>query len=148
MVFGGAHLEGVIQVAIERGYAYNFRLASLLLLGLLLVFGGGLCLTAVRGLARGRRRAWERGLIGAVLLIVVATPMTPLGGQGVLAGGIVLFAAASLITLVLALRQLEAHELRHPYPEEAALGGGNASDRHATVAATPTRTANKLTNSD
>jgi len=101
----------VIQTAIERGYAYNFRLASLLILGMTLVFGAALCLTAARGIARGQRRAWERGLIGAVLLIIAATPITPISGQGELAAGIVLFAVASLITLLLAFRRLDhAHE--------------------------------------
>lgn len=107
MIFGGAHLQGVIQVATERGYAYNFRLASLLLLGIMLVFGGLLCLTAVRGLARGLRRAWDRAVIGAVLLLLTAVPMTPLGGQGELAGAIALFATASLLAVVAAWRQVE-----------------------------------------
>jgi hypothetical protein len=106
-VAGGAHLEGVVQVAIERAYPYDFRLASLLLLGMLLVFGGVLCLTAVRGVARGRRSAWERGAIGAILLILVAQPMTPLGAQGQQGTAIVLFAGMCLFALALALWQLE-----------------------------------------
>ena len=68
---GAAHLEGVIQTAMTRGYAYNFRLAGLLLIGITLVFGGVLCLSAVRGLARGHRTAWGRAMSGTILLLVL-----------------------------------------------------------------------------
>jgi hypothetical protein len=114
-IFGGAHLEGVIQTAMTRGYNYDFRLAALLTLGITLVFGGAVCLTAVRGLARGQRRAWDRGMIGTVLLILVALPIGPLPVQGELAAGVWLLAAVALTVLVVAWRQLEAGG---PSPQE------------------------------
>jgi hypothetical protein len=106
-IFGGAHLQGVISVALARGYAYDFRLAGLLLLGMTMVFAGALCLTAVRGLARGQRRAWDRAISGTLLLFVVTLPITPLGGgQGELAAYQAVPAALNLIVLVAAWRGL------------------------------------------
>jgi hypothetical protein len=59
-IFGGAHLWGVIVTASRGAYrSYDFRLAALLLLGMTMVCAGVLCLTAVRGLARGERRSWD-----------------------------------------------------------------------------------------
>jgi hypothetical protein len=107
-IFGGAHFEGVIQAAITRDYAYNLRLAALLILGMGMVMAGVVCLTAVRGLAHGQRRAWDRALIGSVLLLLVTVPITPLRGQGELAAVVGLPAAANLIVLVLVLRRLGA----------------------------------------
>jgi hypothetical protein len=107
-ISGGAHLEGVIQTAIERGYAYDFRLAGLLLLGMTMVFAGVLCLTAVRGLARRQRRAWDRAISGTLLLFLVTVPITPLSGQGELAAFQAFPAALNLIVLVAARRRLEA----------------------------------------
>ena len=72
-----------------------------------MVFAGVLCLTAVRGLARGQRRAWDRAMIGTLLLFLVTVPMTPLGGQGELAAFQAFPAAVNLIVLVAAGRQLE-----------------------------------------
>jgi hypothetical protein len=107
-IFGGAHLEGVIQTAMTRGYAYDFRLAALLLLGMTMVFAGALCLTAVRGLVRGQRRAWDRAMIGSLLLLLVTAPITPLPVQGEMAAFHTFPAAVNLIVLVAAWRQLGA----------------------------------------
>jgi hypothetical protein len=85
-IFGGAHVQGVISVAMERGYAYDFRLTALVLLGATMVFAGVLCLTAVRGLVSGQRRAWDRAMIGTILLLLATVPITPLPVQGDLAG--------------------------------------------------------------
>jgi hypothetical protein len=49
-VMGLGHLYGVTVTATVWGYAYDFRLAALLLVGIALVIGGALCLSAVRGL--------------------------------------------------------------------------------------------------
>jgi len=100
-ISGGAHVQGVISVALARGYAYDFRFAALLLLGLTMVFAGVLCLTAVRGLARGQRRAWDRALSGSLLLLLATGLMTPLpGGQGELAAFQAFPAAVNLIVLM------------------------------------------------
>lgn len=105
-VMGFGHLYGVIVAATGRGYAYDFRLASLLLVGIALVFGGALCLSAVRGLARGKRTAWGRALIGTLLLILVLVPLIPM--QPDMAPGLSVFAAVNLILLLVTRRRLEA----------------------------------------
>lgn len=106
-IFGGAHLQGVISVAIARGYVYDFRLAALLLLGMTMVFAGVLCLKAVRGLARRQRRAWDRAISGTILLLLVTAPITPLPVQGELAAFQAFPASVNLIVLVAAWRRLE-----------------------------------------
>jgi hypothetical protein len=107
-VMGGAHLQGVIGNSLRRGYAYDLRLEALLVLGFGIVFAGVLCLSAVRGLARGQRRAWDRALIGSVLLILVTGPIMPHPHQGVMAVGLSLSAVVNLIALAAAWRRLEA----------------------------------------
>jgi hypothetical protein len=107
-VSGGAHFQGVVEAAIRRGYVYDVRLAGLLLLGLTIVFAGVLCLTAVRGLARGQRRAWDRAMIGTLLLILVTAPIYPSPTQGELAGALAFPAAVNVIVLALAWHRLEA----------------------------------------
>jgi hypothetical protein len=106
---GGAHFLGVTGNATSGVYqSYDFRLASMLLLGIGMVFAGVLCLTAVRGLAHGQRRAWDRAMIGSVLLLLVTLPITPHPTQGGMAGFLSFFAAVDLIVLLAAWRQLEA----------------------------------------
>jgi hypothetical protein len=104
-VMGLGHLYGVIVTATERGYAYDFRLAALLLVGIALVAGGVLCLSAVRGLARRRRSAWGRALIGTLLLIVVLVALSPI--QPDMAPGLSVLAAVNLIFLLVGWRGLE-----------------------------------------
>ena len=104
-IMGGAHLDGVLTVATRRGYDYDFRLAGLLLVGSTLVFGGALCLSAVRGLARGRRTAWGRALSGTLLLLLVLVLMSPV--QPKMAPGLSVLAAVNLIALLAARRRLE-----------------------------------------
>jgi hypothetical protein len=106
-IFGGGHLQGVISVAMARGYAYDFRLAALLLLGMTMVFAGVFCLTAVRGLARGQRRDWDRAMMGTILLLLVTVPITPLPVQGELAAFQAFPASVNLIAMLAAWRQLE-----------------------------------------
>lgn len=63
----GCPLVSVLAAAAMGLYAtYNFRLAALIIVGMTAVFGGLVCLTAVRGLSRGQRSAWGRGLIGTI----------------------------------------------------------------------------------
>lgn len=108
-IFGGAHLLGVIGNISRRAYdSYDFRVASLLLLGITMVFAGVLCLTAVRGLARGQRPAWDRVMIGSLLLLLATAPITPLGQQGLLAAAQAWPAAFNIIILVVARHRLEA----------------------------------------
>jgi hypothetical protein len=107
--FGGAHLLGVIGNISRGAYdSYDFRVASLLLLGITMVFAGVLCLTAVRGLARGQRPAWDRAMIGSLLLLLATAPITSLGQQGLLAAAQAWPAAFNIIILVVARHRLEA----------------------------------------
>ena len=83
-LMGSAHLDGVLVTAGRRHYAYDFRFAGLLLLGFTITFAGILCLTAVRGLARARRPAWDRALIGTLLMAAGALgSASSLDGTGV-----------------------------------------------------------------
>ena len=104
-IMGGAHLDGVLTGARRGGYEYDFRLAGLLLVGSTLVFGGAQCLSAVRGLARGRRTAWGRAMSGTLLLLLVLVLMSPL--QPKMAPGLSVLAAVNLIALLAARRRLE-----------------------------------------
>jgi hypothetical protein len=104
-VMGLAHLYGVIVTATGRRYAYDFRLAALLLVGIALVVGGALCLSAVRGLARCQRAAWGRALIGTLLLVVVLVALSPV--QPDMAPGLSVLAAVNLVVLLAARRGLQ-----------------------------------------
>ena len=78
ILFMGAHLVSVLAAAAMGLYAtYNFRLAALIIVGMTAVFGGLVCLTAVRGLSRGQRSAWGRALIGTILILLVVVPLGP-----------------------------------------------------------------------
>lgn len=99
-IMGAAHLHGVLTVATSRGYDYDFRLAGLLLVGSTLVFGGALCLSSVRGLARGRPTAWGRAMSGTLLLLLVLLLMIPL--QPRMAPGLSVLAGVNLIALLAA----------------------------------------------
>jgi hypothetical protein len=99
-IAGSTHFSGVISAAMAKGYAYDTRLAGLLILGIGMVFAGVLCLTAVRGVAHGQRRAWDRAVIGSLLLLLVTLPITPHPTQGGMAGFLAFFAAVDLILLV------------------------------------------------
>jgi hypothetical protein len=105
-VMGLAHLDGVIVTATNKGYAYDFRLAALLVVGMALVFGGALCLSAVRGVARGQRTAWGRAVIGTLLLLLVLVPLIPM--QPDMNPGLSVLVSVNLIALLAAHRGLEA----------------------------------------
>ena len=96
-VMGAAHLQGVSVTATSRGYAYDARLAGLLLIGGTLVFGGLLCLSGVQGLARGHRTAWWRSMSGTILLLLVLVLNIPV--QPDMAPGLSVLAAVNLIAL-------------------------------------------------
>jgi len=104
-IMGAAHLQGVLTVAATRGYNYDFRFAGLLLVGSTLVFGGALCLSSVRGLARGRPTAWVRAMSGTLLLLLVLLLMIPV--QPRMAPGLSVLAGVNLIALLAARRRLE-----------------------------------------
>ena len=102
-IFGGAHFLGVTGNASRGVYpSYDFRLASMLSIGILMVVAGTLCIAAVRGLARGRRRAWDHAMGGTVLLLLVTVPLCFVPVQGDLAALLVLLAAPNLIILLVA----------------------------------------------
>jgi hypothetical protein len=105
-IMGLAHLYGVMVTATRQSYAYDFRLAALLLLGMALVFAAGLCLSAVIGLARGQRAAWGRAVIGTLLLLLVLVPLGPI--QPDMAPGLAFLAAVNLIVLLAVRRGLQA----------------------------------------
>ena len=106
IIMGLGHLYGVLVTATTRSYAYDFRLAALLLVGMALVFGAALCLSAVRGLARRQRAPWGRALIGTVLLLLVFVPLGPV--QPDMAPGLSVLAALNFILLLAVRRELEA----------------------------------------
>ena len=98
------HLDGVVVTAGNKGYTYDFRLAALLFLGLAMLFGAALCLTAVLGVGRGERRAWDRAVIGTILLLLAFGLMIPV--QPDMAPGLSVLAAINLAALLVAGRQL------------------------------------------
>ena len=105
-VMGLGHLYGVVVTATNKGYVYDFRLAALLIVGMALVFGAGLCLSAMPGLITGQRAAWGRGLIGTLLLLLVLVPVGPV--QPDMAPGLSFLATVNLIALLVARLGLEA----------------------------------------
>ena len=97
--FAGAHLFGVIVTATRGRYpAYEFRFAALLIIGMTVVYGGLVCITAMRGLVRGRRSAWGRAVIGTSLIVLVSVPLIPV--QPELAGATALLAGLNLVALL------------------------------------------------
>ena len=125
--FGGAHLMGVIGNASRGAYpSYDFRLASMLSIGIMMVVAGTLCIAAVRGLARSQRRAWDGAMGGTVLLLLVTLPLCFVPGQGDLAAVLTFLAAPNVVLLVLAGRRLEAAADRHPGSSPSMTSGSSA----------------------
>lgn len=79
---GLGHIQGVMVTSARHGYPYDFRYAGLLLVGITVAYSGVLYLWAVGGLVRGERAAWDRALIGTILLLLVAVPLLPVEGPG------------------------------------------------------------------
>lgn len=88
---GVGHIVGSLDVALRAARPYDYRLASLMFLGLGLIFAGALQLAAARGVdARGHG---PMALAGASALFVVATvliflPVLPAIGIGLLNAGL------------------------------------------------------------
>jgi drug/metabolite transporter (DMT)-like permease len=109
VIQGLGHMQGVMATAARRGYDYDFRYAGLLLVGIIIAFAGVLCVSAARGLARGQRPAWDRALIGTLLLLLVSVPLLPVDGPGQdNAVSIAIPAVVQLIVLLVMRRRLEA----------------------------------------
>ena len=107
-LFGSGHLMGVLGNAAKGAYPlYDFRVASMISIGIMMVVAGTLCIAAVKGLARGRRRAWDVAMGGTVLLLLVTLPLINIPVQGELAGALAFFATPNLLVLVAASRRLE-----------------------------------------
>jgi hypothetical protein len=107
-IYGGAHLLGVLGNHSRGAYPlYDFRVASMISIGILMVVAGTLCIAAVRGLARGRRRSWDVAMGGTVLLLLVTLPLLNVPVQGQLAEFLTFFAAPNVVVLVVARRRLE-----------------------------------------
>ena len=106
--FGGAHLLGVLSNYSRGAYPlYTFRVGSMIGIGIMMVVAGVLCITAVRGLANGQRRAWDLAVGGTGLVLLVTLPLIKVPVQGELAGALAFFAVPNLIVLVIAQRRLE-----------------------------------------
>jgi hypothetical protein len=119
-IFGGAHLLGVLGNYSRGAYpVYDFRVASMISIGIMMVVAGTLCIAVVRGLARGRRRAWDIAIGGTALLLLVTLPLLKVPVQGQLAEFLTFFAAPNLIVLVVARRRLET--------VDAVLAGGSGN---------------------
>jgi hypothetical protein len=94
-----AHLVGVIWTAYRySSFSWNFRFASLLLVGLWLILAGVLCVAAASEVFRGRPPDWRRAASGALLLALVAGPLVPV--QAELAGGVVTLAVTDLVAII------------------------------------------------
>lgn len=127
-IFGGAHFLGVIGNASRGAYlTYDFRLASMLSIGIMMVVAGALCVAAARGLARGQPRAWDHAMGGTVLLLLVTGPLCFVPRQGDLAALLALLAAPNLVLLVLARRRLEAAADHHPASSASRTSGSSAA---------------------
>jgi hypothetical protein len=105
VISGLAHLNGVITTAGPVGYAYDFRFAGMLIVGVLLVVAGTTCLAAVGGLARRERAAWERALYGTLVLLLVTVPLIPV--QPGNAGWLAVVGAVNLVLLRVTRRRGE-----------------------------------------
>jgi len=97
-LLGVAHTVAVIGRAL-RGptFEYNFRLYSLVMLGVSLIAGGLCCLSTSWNVARGDARAWKTALAATTLLLVVNAPLMPIQG---FATGFSAFLVVTLLTLI------------------------------------------------
>ena len=87
----------MLQVAGVRDYPYDFRYAALLLVGIVIVYAGALCISAVSGLASRKRAAVPRAVSGLLLLVLVSLPLIPI--QPELAGGLTVVGTFNLVIL-------------------------------------------------
>ena len=103
MGLAGAHLVVVLMVALGRSpLVYDFRLYSLVLLGVLL---GGLALVlalAAPGVARGDSSLLRRTRNTALMLLAINVPLAPIQGFAIL---LCVLAAVTLIALFIAAQR-------------------------------------------
>lgn len=105
---GSAHLLAVIGRAIfRRGptFEYDFRLYSLILLGVLLITGGVRSVAAAWKLTQGDARAWKTALATTAMLLAVNLPLVPIQG---FATGFSVFLGVNLLTLLATRRHFVA----------------------------------------
>jgi len=101
---GATHSLTVIGVALRRSpFEYDFRLYSLVMLGVLLVTGGLRCLALAWKLTQGDARAWRSSLEATTMLLVVNVPLMPIQGFAV---GFTVFLSVNLLGLLLVRRSL------------------------------------------
>jgi hypothetical protein len=95
---GAAHTIAVINQALRRpAFQYDFRLYSLILLGIFLIAGGVRCLTTSWKVSRGDARAWKDALQTTTMLLAVNLPLTPIQG---FAAGLAGFLVVTLFVLI------------------------------------------------
>lgn len=95
---GTGHLAGVAITELRRSPpGYDFRVYGLVLLGGVLVTLGASLALAAAGMTRGDRRARRRGIVAAVMLLIVNAPLAPIQGFAV---AVFIFAAIGLFALL------------------------------------------------
>lgn len=101
-----AHVIAVIAVAVRRGghvFVWDFRFASLLLLGVAITAAGLQCLVVARALTRRSVAAWRHALVGSATLLVINAPLMPVQAFAVMLG---VLAAANVVNLLVARPRL------------------------------------------
>lgn len=95
---GSAHTLAVIGRALRGpAFEYNFRLYSLVMLGVAQVAGGLWCLSTSWNVARGDVRAWKAALAATTMLLAVNLPLMPIQG---FAAGLSVFLVVTLLALI------------------------------------------------
>ena len=97
-LLGAAHTLAVVGRALRGpAFEYDFRLYSLVLLGVSLIAGGLRCLSTSWKVARGDARAWKTALGASTMLLVVNVPLMPIKG---FATGFSAFLVMTLFALI------------------------------------------------
>ncbi len=102
---GLVHTLAVTGRALSRlgpAFEYDFRLYSLIMLGVVLIAGGVRCLTTAWNVARGDPRAWKAALEATTMLLVVNVPLMPIQGFAV---GFSMFLMVTLLALIATRRR-------------------------------------------
>lgn len=102
-LLGVAHTLAVIGRALRGpAFEYDFRLYSLVLMGVCLIAGGLRCLSTSWSVARGDVRAWKAALGATSMLLVVNLPLMPIQGFAV---GFSVFLVITLLVLTATRRR-------------------------------------------
>ena len=102
-LLGMVHTLAVIGRALRGpAFEYNFRLYSLVMMGVAQIAGGVRCLSTSWNLARGDVRAWKAAVGATTLLLVVNLPLMPIQGFAV---GFSVFLAVNLLVLIATRRR-------------------------------------------